>query len=74
MQTGQCDSCLVELDTGEAVLACMRSIPQGRENLTVTVVSTDEAWEAMLARNAQGSFFVLNGVLRRRRRDRKDGK
>eukprot|EP00210_Caulerpa_lentillifera_P007380 g7053.t1 len=47
--TGQCDSCMVELDTGEVKLGCMHSIPTDRSEMTITVVGTDEAWEAMCA-------------------------
>lgn len=47
--TGQCDSCLVELDSGEAILACMNAVPKGRESMEVTVIASDEAWEAMCA-------------------------
>jgi len=45
---GQCDSCLVELDTGEAVLGCMTPIPEGRDKMSITVVASDEAWGAMV--------------------------
>ena len=47
--TGQCDSCLVETDTGEAILACMNAVPKGREKMGLTVVASDEAWDAMCA-------------------------
>lgn len=46
---GQCDSCMVELDTGEVKLGCLHSIPAGRTDMTITVVGTDEAWAAMCA-------------------------
>lgn len=47
--TGQCDSCMVELDNGEVKLGCMHSIPADRTEMTITVVGTDEAWDAMCA-------------------------
>ena len=39
----------MELDTGEAVLGCMSPVPSGRDQMTITIVATDEAWESMLA-------------------------
>lgn len=50
--TGQCDSCMVETDTGEVILACMNCVPK-REKMELTVVASDEAWDAMCAGSSE---------------------
>ncbi|GBG73503.1 hypothetical protein CBR_g16846 [Chara braunii] len=45
--TGQCDVCCVEMEHGEIIRSCMHAIPSGKSSITVLVVDSDEAWEAM---------------------------
>lgn len=40
---GSCHACEVELDDGEAICACISSVPPGREKMTVNLY-VDPAW------------------------------
>ncbi|MGB3206151.1 MAG: 2Fe-2S iron-sulfur cluster-binding protein [Crinalium sp.] len=40
---GSCHACEVELDNGEAICACISSVPAGRSHLTINLYS-DPTW------------------------------
>ncbi|AFZ14854.1 ferredoxin [Crinalium epipsammum PCC 9333] len=40
---GSCHACEVELDDGEAICACISSVPAGRSHLTINLYS-DPTW------------------------------
>ncbi len=40
---GTCHACEVELDDGEAICACITSVPAGRKELTINLYS-DPTW------------------------------